>query len=79
MAGRRGYVVVDITRTQLRGEWYFVPDVKIRRFCEEGDIVPSESKMLEITGSMAKVLTLSMIVVILMIRPQGLFASKVRR
>ncbi len=32
-----------------------------------------------ITGSMAKVLTLSLIVAILMIRPQGLFASKVRR
>lgn len=32
-----------------------------------------------ITGSMAKVLTLSLIVVILMMRPQGLFASKVRR
>ncbi|KRB68039.1 urea ABC transporter permease subunit UrtB [Noviherbaspirillum sp. Root189] len=31
------------------------------------------------TGSMAKVLTLSLIVVILMIRPQGLFVSKVRR
>lgn len=31
------------------------------------------------TGSMAKVLTLLMIVSILMIRPQGLFASKVRR
>ena len=31
------------------------------------------------TGSMAKVLTLSLIVIILMIRPQGLFASKVRR
>jgi urea transport system permease protein len=31
------------------------------------------------TGSMAKVLTLSMIVLILMMRPQGLFASKVRR
>ncbi|MGB3070150.1 MAG: urea ABC transporter permease subunit UrtB [Ottowia sp.] len=30
-------------------------------------------------GSMAKVLTLSIIVVILMLRPQGLFASKVRR
>lgn len=30
-------------------------------------------------GSMAKVITLSLIVVILMIRPQGLFASKVRR
>lgn len=32
-----------------------------------------------LSGSMAKVLTLSVIVVILMIRPQGLFASKVRR
>jgi urea transport system permease protein len=31
------------------------------------------------TGSMAKVLTLSAIVLILMLRPQGLFASKVRR
>jgi urea transport system permease protein len=30
-------------------------------------------------GSMAKVLTLSLIVLILMIRPQGLYASKVRR
>ena len=30
-------------------------------------------------GSMAKMLTLSLIVVILMLRPQGLFASKVRR
>jgi len=32
-----------------------------------------------LTGSMAKVLTLSLIVLVLMIRPQGLFASKVRR
>ncbi|WP_038209955.1 urea ABC transporter permease subunit UrtB [Xenophilus azovorans] len=31
------------------------------------------------TGSMAKVLTLSLIVLILMVRPQGLFASRVRR
>jgi urea transport system permease protein len=31
------------------------------------------------TGSMAKVLTLTCIVIILMLRPQGLFASKVRR
>ncbi|MCZ8256998.1 MAG: urea ABC transporter permease subunit UrtB, partial [Polaromonas sp.] len=31
------------------------------------------------TGSMAKVLTLMTIVTILMLRPQGLFASKVRR
>jgi len=32
----------------------FVPEARIGRFYEEGDIVPSESKMLEITGSMAK-------------------------
>ena len=32
-----------------------------------------------LAGSMAKVITLSLIVLILMIRPQGLFASKVRR
>lgn len=32
----------------------FVPDARIKRYYEEGDIVPSESKMLEITGSMAK-------------------------
>jgi urea transport system permease protein len=31
------------------------------------------------TGSMAKVLTLSMVILILMLRPQGLFAVKVRR
>jgi urea transport system permease protein len=31
------------------------------------------------TGSMAKVLTLSMVVIILMLRPQGLFAAKVRK
>jgi nicotinate phosphoribosyltransferase len=32
----------------------FVPSVRIKRFYEEGEIVPSESKMLEITGSMAR-------------------------
>jgi len=31
------------------------------------------------TGSMAKVLTLSLVIVVLMLRPQGLFALKVRR
>ena len=31
------------------------------------------------TGSMAKVLTLTLVVIILMLRPQGLFAAKVRR
>ena len=34
----------------------FVPDVAIKRYYEEGDIVPSESKMLEVTGSMAKLI-----------------------
>jgi nicotinate phosphoribosyltransferase len=46
--------VVAALEPAIRLVRYFVPDVKIRRFCEEGDIVPSESKMLEITGSMAK-------------------------
>jgi urea transport system permease protein len=32
-----------------------------------------------LTGSMAKVLTLSTVVIILMLRPQGLFATKIRR
>ena len=32
-----------------------------------------------LTGSMAKVITLSLVVLVLMVRPQGLFASKVRR
>ena len=31
-----------------------VPGSRIKRFFNEGDIVPSEGKMLEITGSMAK-------------------------
>lgn len=32
----------------------FVPDARIKRFYQEGEVVPSESKMLEITGSMAR-------------------------
>src|SRR5471032_2235928 len=32
-----------------------------------------------LSGSMAKVLTLLIVVVILMLRPQGLFASRIRR
>ncbi|CAN5304882.1 nicotinate phosphoribosyltransferase [soil metagenome] len=32
----------------------FAPGTKVKRFFNEGDIVPSEKKMLEITGSMAK-------------------------
>ena len=31
------------------------------------------------TGSMAKVLTLSAVILVLMVRPEGLFALKVRR
>ncbi|MCP6172574.1 urea ABC transporter permease subunit UrtB, partial [Klebsiella pneumoniae] len=31
------------------------------------------------TGSNAKVLTLMLVIIILMLRPQGLFAAKVRR
>jgi nicotinate phosphoribosyltransferase len=30
----------------------FVPDAKIKRFVEEGEVVPSEHKLMEITGSM---------------------------
>jgi nicotinate phosphoribosyltransferase len=32
----------------------FVPEARIKRFYQEGEVVPSESKMLEITGSMAR-------------------------
>ncbi len=32
----------------------FVPDAEIKHYYHEGDVVPSESKMLEITGSMAR-------------------------
>jgi alkaline phosphatase D len=31
----RGYVLIDITRDRLRGEWYFVPDVRVRSAAEE--------------------------------------------
>ncbi len=33
---------------------HFVPDAKIKRFVEEGEVVPSEKKLLEITGSMKR-------------------------
>jgi nicotinate phosphoribosyltransferase len=46
--------VVAALEPAMRLIRHFVPDVEIRRFCAEGDIVPSESKMLEITGSMRK-------------------------
>jgi len=32
-----------------------------------------------LTGSMAKVITLSAVILILLMRPQGLFASKIRK
>ena len=48
--------VVAALEPTIRLIRHFVPDVKIKRFYEEGDIVPSESKMLEITGSMAQAL-----------------------
>lgn len=46
--------VVAALEPAIRLIRHFVPDVEIRRFYAEGDIVPSESKMLEITGSMRK-------------------------
>jgi nicotinate phosphoribosyltransferase len=46
--------VVAALEPAIRLVRHFVPDVEIKRFFAEGDIVPSESKMLEITGSMAK-------------------------
>ena len=46
--------VVAALEPAIRVIRHFVPDVEIKRFYAEGDIVPSESKMLEITGSMAK-------------------------
>jgi nicotinate phosphoribosyltransferase len=33
---------------------HFVPDARVKRFVEEGEVVPSEKKLLEITGSMKK-------------------------
>jgi nicotinate phosphoribosyltransferase len=33
---------------------HFVPEARIKRFVEEGEVVPSEHKLLEITGSMKR-------------------------
>jgi nicotinate phosphoribosyltransferase len=33
---------------------HFVPDTKVKRFVAEGDVVPSEHKLMEVTGSMKK-------------------------
>ncbi len=46
--------VVAALEPAIRLVRHFVPDVKITRFYQEGDIVPSESKIMEITGSMQK-------------------------
>jgi nicotinate phosphoribosyltransferase len=46
--------VVAALEPTIRLIRHFVPDVTIKRFYEEGDVVPSESKMLEVTGSMAR-------------------------
>jgi nicotinate phosphoribosyltransferase len=46
--------VVAALEPAIRLIRHFVPDVEVRRFYAEGDIVPSESKMLEITGSLAR-------------------------
>ena len=46
--------VVAALEPTIRLVQRFVPEVTVKRFYQEGDIVPSESKMLEITGSMAR-------------------------
>jgi nicotinate phosphoribosyltransferase len=46
--------VVAALEPAIRLARYLVPDVKIRRLVEEGEVVPSERKLLEITGSMKK-------------------------
>ena len=46
--------VVAALEPTIRLVQRFVPEVTVKRFYQEGDIVPSESKMLEITGSMRK-------------------------
>ena len=46
--------VVAALEPTIRLIRHFVPNVEIKRYYEEGDIVPSESKFLEVTGSMAR-------------------------
>jgi nicotinate phosphoribosyltransferase len=46
--------VVAALEPTIRMVQRLVPAARVKRFYEEGDVVPSESKMLEITGSMAK-------------------------
>jgi nicotinate phosphoribosyltransferase len=46
--------VVAALEPAIRLARYLVPDVKINRLVEEGEVVPSERKLLEVTGSMKK-------------------------
>ena len=46
--------VVAALEPALRLVNHFVPDAKITRFVAEGEVVPSEKKLMEITGSMQK-------------------------
>jgi nicotinate phosphoribosyltransferase len=46
--------VVAALEPAIRITKALVPDVKIKRFVEEGEVVPSERKLMEITGSMQK-------------------------
>ncbi|MBG1231256.1 hypothetical protein [Aestuariivirga litoralis] len=46
--------VVAALEPVIRLVTHFVPDAKIKRFVAEGEVVPSEHKLLEITGSMKK-------------------------
>jgi nicotinate phosphoribosyltransferase len=46
--------VVAALEPTIRMVRKLVPDARVRRFYEEGSVVPSESKLMEITGSMKK-------------------------
>jgi nicotinate phosphoribosyltransferase len=46
--------VVAALEPVIRLVSHFVPDAKIKRFVQEGEVVPSEQKLMEITGSMKK-------------------------
>ena len=46
--------VVAALEPAIRLARALVPDVKIRRLVQEGEVVPSERKLMEITGSMKK-------------------------
>ena len=46
--------VVAALEPVIRLVAHFVPDAKVKRFVAEGEVVPSEHKLMEITGSMQK-------------------------